>query len=128
MFGKQFYRFYAISKLLASSDDLFDDSLKFDDKMMRYSVSLAEEIDELLDKGYTKGEIATRIRDNDFTAKDSSLTKEEGEYLRAYCLRLLDVRYKLFMEAKDNDYVIINDDESFESPYVKRLKKINEEI
>ena len=125
MNGGLFYKFIAISKLLAISNDYFDDFIMFDnEKMMGYSVSLVGEIDELLNDGYTKEEISKIIQENDFTAKDPELTQEEGEFLKGYCLRLLDIRYKLYMETKNEDYVVIDDDEDQdENKYIKRLKK-----
>lgn len=72
-----------------------------DEKMMGYSVSLVMEIDELLDMGYIKEKIIKIIMECDFVKIDPELTKEQAEYLRMYSLRMLDVRYKLYLEEKD---------------------------
>ena len=130
-------KFYAISSLLAGiAGGYAEDFLMLDNEKMRgYSVSLVGEIDELLNNGKTKEEIMALIKENDFVAKDPELTKDEGEYLRSYCLRLLDIRYKLFIEEKnksyfdiDDDYVVIDDEEPTIKPYTKKLMKHDEEI
>ena len=130
-------KFYIVSGMLSGlAGDYALDFLMLDNEKMRgYSVSLVDEIDELLNNGNTKEEIATIIKENDFVAKDPELTKEEGEYLRDYCLKLLDIRYKLFIEEKnknyvdiDDDYVVIDEDELVEKPYIKKLMKHDEEI
>ena len=69
------------------------------DKVLDYSISLVIEIDELLEKGYSKEEIADLIMNCDFTIKDSELTKEDNEHLKIYALRTLDIRYELYNEA-----------------------------
>ena len=130
-------KFYAISSLLAGvAGGYAEDFLMLDNEKMRgYSVSLVGEIDELLNNGKTKEEIMVLIKENDFVAKDPELTKDEGEYLRDYCLRLLNIRYKLFIEEKnksyvdiDDDYVVIDDEEPVIKPYTKKLMKPDEEI
>ncbi len=130
-------KFYAISSLLSGiAGDYALEFLMLDNEKMRgYSVSLVGEIDELLNNGKTKEEIMAIIKENDFVAKDPELTKDEGEYLRDYCLRLLDIRYKLFIEEKnksyidiDDDYVVIDDEEPVLKPYTKKLMKPDEGI
>ena len=130
-------KFYIVSGMLSGlAGDYALDFLMLDNQKMRgYSISLVDEIDELLNNGNTKEEIATIIKENDFVAKDPELTKEEGEYLRDYCLKLLDIRYKLFIEEKnknyvdiDDDYVVIDEDELVEKPYIKKLMKHDDEI
>ena len=115
-----FAKFYAISSLLAGiAGDYAEEFLMLDNEKMRgYSISLVNEIDELLEQGKTQEEIVTIIKENDFVAKDPELTKDEGEYLRSYSLKLLDIRYQLFVEEKDkhftdidDDYVVIDDEE-----------------
>ncbi len=97
-----------ISKLLAfamslgSINNKYSDYFMFsDEKLMGYSVSLVMEIDELLEKGYTKEEITKIIIECDFMANDSELTKEEAEYLRNYALRMLPIRYELYLKEKE---------------------------
>ena len=115
-----FAKFYAISSLLAGiAGDYAEEFIMLDNEKMRgYSISLVNEIDELLEQGKTREEIVTIIKENDFVAKDPELTKDEGEYLRSYSLKLLDIRYQLFVEEKDkhftdidDDYVVIDDEE-----------------
>lgn len=97
----------SVTKLLAIAMELgitssaYDNYYMFsDEKLMNYSISLIMEIDELLDKGYTKDEIATIIKESDFCTSDLELTREEGEYLRSYSNRMLDIRCKLYNEEK----------------------------
>ena len=125
-------KFYAMSSLLAGISGCYiEDFLMIDnEKMMGYSISLVEEIDWLLKEGKTKEEIETIIKENDFMSKDNELTKDESEYLRSYCLRLLGIRYKLFIEEKnkryndiDEDYVVIDDEGIVEKSYAKKLNK-----
>ena len=115
-----FAKFYALSSLLAGiAGDYAEEFIMLDNEKMRgYSISLVNEIDELLEQGKTQEEIVTIIKENDFVAKDPELTKDEGEYLRSYSLKLLDIRYQLFVEEKDkhftdidDDYVVIDDEE-----------------
>lgn len=128
-------KFYTVSSLLSGlAGDYALEFLMLDNEKMRgYSVSLVDEIDALLNNGNTKEEIVTIIKENDFVAKDPELTKEEGEYLRDYCLKLLDIRYKLFIEEKnknrlsiDDGYVVIDEDEPTLKPYIKKLMKPDE--
>ena len=72
----------------------------FDEKLMGYSVSLVMEIDELLDRKYTKEEIIEIINNCDFQKNDPELTNEEVSYLRNEALRLLDIRYRIYMDDK----------------------------
>ena len=95
-------RFYMLSSLLAGiAGDYAEEFIMLDnDKLRGYSVSLVGEIDELLNNGKTKED----------------------------CLKLLDIRYKLFIERKsknlvdlDDDYVVIDDDGNIiEKPYTKK--------
>ncbi len=83
------------------NDQTYNDLMfMFDEKLMGYSVSLVMEIDELLDKKYTKEEIIEIINDCDFQKNDPELTCEEALYLRKEALRLLDIRYKIYMGDK----------------------------
>lgn len=109
----------SISKLLALTMTLGISNCMHDnfyliseEKFMNYSVSLIMEIDDLLDMGYTKDEIVKIIKECDFCAKDAELTKEDGEYLRSYCIRMLDIRFNLYIEEKNRTKMPI-----------KRLKK-----
>ena len=77
-----------------------DDFLYLDDKMMRYSVSLVMEIDDLLDKGYKYEDIAKLIENCDFKNLDSDLDEEEIMFLRNHTFRLLDIRYELYLDDK----------------------------
>ena len=79
------------------------------EKLMSYSVSLLIEVDELLESGYTKDEIITMIKESDFCEKDPNLTKEESEYLKSYSIRMLDVRYRLYMEKNSIKKLYKND-------------------
>lgn len=108
-----FAKFYAISSLLAGiAGDYAEEFLMFDNEKMRgYSVSLVNEIDELLKQGKTKEEVVTIIKENDFVAKDPELTKDEGEYLRNYSLKILNIRYQLFVEEKDKHFTDVDDEE-----------------
>lgn len=97
-----------ISKLLAISMALGITSGKYNDyylfgneRLMDYSISLIIEIDELLDKGYTKDEIATIIKGCNFCNIDSELTKEEGKYLKSYSIKMLDIRYDLCIKEQN---------------------------
>ena len=103
----------SISKLLAMAMGLgiingaYDDYYMFsDEKLMGYSVSLIMEIDELLDKGYKKDEIINIIKECDFCGNDSELTKEEGEYLRNYSIRMLNIRYNLYVKEKNTTKIL----------------------
>lgn len=110
------YKFYAIAKTLANSYEKFDDYSMFNnEKLMGYYIGLVGEIDELLAMGKTKEEIKKLIIENDYVAKDSELTEEEGEYLRGYSLKLLNIRYELYLEGK-----IAEEEEARE---IKRLNK-----
>ena len=108
-----FAKFYAISSLLAGiAGDYAEEFLMFDNEKMRgYSVSLVNEIDELLKQGKTKEEVVTIIKENDFVAKDPELTKDEGEYLRNYSLKILNIRYQLFVEKTDKHFTDVDDEE-----------------
>ncbi len=68
------------------------------DKLMGYSVGLVGEIDDLLDKGYSKDEISEMIKESSFDNPD--LTKEESTILKNHSYHLLDIRYGLFIENK----------------------------
>jgi len=116
MVNDTIYKFYAIAKTLANSYEKFDDYLMLNnEKIMGYSVGLVGEIDELLEMGKTKEEIKNLILHNDYVAKDPELTEEEGEFLRNYSLKLLNIRYELYLEAK-----IAEEEEARE---IKRLNK-----
>lgn len=96
------YKLLALTMSLGQMNDIYSDYFMFsNEKLMGYSVSLVMEIDELLDKGYTKEEITKIIVECDFVTSDSELTKDEAEYLRNYSLRMLDIRYKLYLEEKE---------------------------
>lgn len=69
-----------------------------DEKVMSYSISLISEIDQLLEEGLSKEEIREIIENCNFTEKDPNLTQEEGDYLKKYSLRLLNIRYELMNE------------------------------
>ncbi len=97
-----FYKLLALSTSLGSMNNSYGDLFMFsDEKLMPYSVSLVMEIDDLLEKGYSKEKVIDLIKGADFTLNDPELTKEEAEYLKNYSLRMLEVRYKLYTEEKN---------------------------
>ncbi len=97
------YKLLALSMTLGKIGDVYNDYYIYsNEKLMGYSVSLVMEIDELLDNGYTKYEITNLIMGTDYTNIDPELTREDGEYLRKYSLKMLDVRYRLYMEEKQS--------------------------
>ena len=75
--------------------------MMYDERLMSYSVSLVSEIIELLDGGYSYDEIKTIIMECDFIKNDPELTAKEGEFLRKDALRILDIRYKIYVEDKN---------------------------
>ena len=104
MVEEEIYKLLSMAMGLGCSNDIYSDYFMFNnEKMMGYSVSLVMEIDELLDIGYTKEEIIKIIMECDFTANDPELTEKEAEYLRKYSLRMLDVRYNLYVEEKEKN-------------------------
>ena len=108
MNGGLFYKFLAISKLLAISNDYFDDFLMFGyEKIIGYYVSLVEEIDKLLNDGYTKEEIISFINQTDFTKQHPELTEEENDYLKNFALDIFDIRYNIYLEHKDDKIEVI---------------------
>ena len=94
------------------------------EKLMSYSVSLVGEIDDLLNNGCSKEEIIELINESDFTTSDPELTKEEADYLKRYSLKILNIRYRLFLEDKENNNPIIEDYDD-EVIQIKRLAKKN---
>lgn len=103
------YKLLALPMLLGNINNTYSEYFMFsNEKLMGYSVSLIMEIDELLDNGFTKEEINTLIMECNFINNYPELTKEEGEYLRKYSLRMLDIRYRLYLEEREK---------------IKRLKK-----
>ena len=91
-------RLLAMPMTLGAVSEYVDYYLCSDEKLLNYSVSLVIEIDELLDKGYTKDEITDMIKKCDFCEKDQELTEEDGEYLRRHSIKMLDIRYDLHEE------------------------------
>lgn len=87
------------------SNEYSDSYMLCNEKLMKYSVSLVMEIDELIHKGYTKEEIIMLIKESDFSAIDPELTKEESEYLKNSSIRILNIRYRYFMEEKNNQEI-----------------------
>ncbi len=98
---KEIYKLLATMMSIGNVNTYTDYYMFSDEKLMGYSVSLIMEIDDLLDSGYSREEIFKIIMECDFMANDSELTKEEAEYLRSYALRMLDVRYELYLEEKE---------------------------
>ena len=99
-------KFYKLLSLITSfgsmNDNTYSDMLLFyDEKLMSYQVSLVMDIDELLDRGYSKEEIINIIISCNFMENDPELSEKEAEYLRKEALRLLDIRYKLYLEEKN---------------------------
>lgn len=86
---------------ISNTDKYYDDFMLFDEKLMGYSVSLVMEIDELLEKEYQKEEIAEIINNTNFLETDPTLNQEEAEYLKKYALKILNIRYNLYLEEKD---------------------------
>lgn len=101
MTEESIYKLLLPTMLLGNPNNLFGDYYMLNsEKLIGYSVSVVMEIDELLDKGYSKEEITSLIMRCDYTVRDQNLTKEEGECLRKYSLKMLDIRYKLYLEEK----------------------------
>ena len=98
-----FYRLFSLITSISNLDnDPYDYIMMMDnEKLMGYSVSLVGEIDELLNKGYTYDEIKDIIMTCDFVKNDPELTNEEGEFLRKDALRILNIRYKIYLEDKN---------------------------
>lgn len=71
------------------------------DELMGYSVSLVMEIDELLDMGYSIEKIEEIIKKCDFVSINPYLTEEDAELLRNYSLRMLPIRYELYIKEKE---------------------------
>ena len=78
-------------------------TMYYSEKLMGYHVSLVIEIDDLLDEGYAYDEIKEFIKTCDFKKNDPELTEQEAEYLRMEAYRLLDIRYKLYMDEKKQE-------------------------
>ena len=84
------------------NDNPYNDiMMMYDERLMSYSVSLVSEIIELLDGGYSYDEIKELILECDFVKIYPELAKEEGEYLRKDALKMLDIRYQIYMEDKN---------------------------
>ena len=105
MYNNEYQGMLKLLSLIMSIGNMNDQSYNdlmymYDEKLMGYSVSLVMEIDELLDDGYTKKEIIEIINNCDFQKNDPELTCEEALYLRKESLRLLDIRYKIYLDNK----------------------------
>ena len=112
----------AIPMILGSMGNYMDDFLLFgNDKLLGYSVSLIGEIDELLEAGRSKEEIASLIQESDFSLKDPELTKEDSALLKKDALRTLEIRYQLFLEEKGTVPKT-----GANHPYVKNRKQISD--
>ncbi len=116
MAEESIYKLLSSTMLLGNPNNLFNDYYMLNsEKLIGHSVSIVMEIDELLNKGYTKEEITSLIMRCNYTIIDQDLTEEEGECLRNYSLRMLDIRYKLYFEEKG----------CFEEIYSESSKKDN---
>ena len=98
---KDIYKLLAMTMSIGNSNTYGDYYIFSNEKLMNYSVGLVLEIDELLNMGYGEDEINKMIMECDFMKKDFELTKEDVEYLRNYALRLLPIRYELYLKEKD---------------------------
>ncbi|MBQ3307045.1 MAG: hypothetical protein IJG68_02505 [Bacilli bacterium] len=85
MFGDNYY----------SYEDFY---LFHNEKLLSYSISLISEIDHLIEQGISKDEIINIIMNCNFTEKDPRLTEGEGNYLKNYSLKLLNIRYEIYLE------------------------------
>ena len=98
---REIYELLSMMMSIGNGNTYTDYFMFSNEKLMGYSVSLIMEIDELLDKGYSKEDITIIIMECDFMKNDPELINEEAEYLRGYALRMLDIRYKLYLEEKE---------------------------
>lgn len=72
----------------------------YNEKLLNYSVKLLLEIEELLDKGYSKEEVMNLIIESDFK-KNNEINKEEEKLLKADAIRILDTRIKVRKKRKN---------------------------
>lgn len=72
----------------------------YNDKLLNYSVKLLLEIEELLDKGYSKEEVINLIIESDFK-KNNEINKEEEKLLKEDAVRILDTRIKVRKKRKN---------------------------
>lgn len=115
MTGDLISKTLALMAMLGNLSDIpYDDMMMYDEKLMSYSISLVGEIDDLIEEGYTKEEITEIIMKNDFRINHPELTKEEAEFLRKDALRILNIRYRIHMEEKDEGIIkkrlVLDDD------------------
>ena len=72
----------------------------YNEKLLNYSVKLLLEIEELLDKGYSKEEVMNLIIESDFK-KNNEINKEEEKLLKEDAVRILDTRIKVRKKRKN---------------------------
>ena len=110
------YKFYSISLTNGSTDKPinltggFSISISTDKSFSKKSKSSTVSkisISELLNDGYTKEEIISFINQTDFTKQHPELTEEENDYLKNFALDILDIRYNLYLEHKDDKIEVI---------------------
>ena len=101
---KLFYKWMSLPFALSSMDGDYLDSYIFcNEKLMKASVNLIIEIDELLEEGKTKEEIKTLITECDFTTSIPDITGDEVEQFRYYALKALNIRYRIYEEKKEEE-------------------------
>ena len=97
------YRTLSLMTALANLDSNYYDDVMFmyDEKLMSYSVSIVGEIIELLENGYSYDEIKKLIMECEYAKVYPELTKEEISFLRKDALKMLNIRYKIYMDEKN---------------------------
>ena len=84
------------------NDDVYSELIMaYDEKLMGYSVSIVSEIIELLEEGYSYDEIKELIMECDYAKTDPELTEEEIAFLRKDALKILNIRYRIYMDEKN---------------------------
>ena len=104
MSKKEIYKLLSLSMSLGVTNSSYGDPfLLGNERLMSYSISLMMEIDELLEKGHSKEEIAELIVTSKFRDSDPTLSGEEESYLKTYSLGILDIREELYLHRNDED-------------------------
>ena len=98
---KPIYQLFAIFATLAVTP--YNTFMESNEKVMGHIFVLTSEINELLEQGYSKEEIQDLIINCNYKQKDESLTDEECKYLKNEALKILDIRYRIYLENKDNE-------------------------
>ena len=97
------YKAFALIGALGNfHDDSYSDiMMMYDEKLMGYSISFVGEIDDLLAEGCSYDEIKELILACDFVKDNPELTMAEGEFLRREALKILAIRYRIYLENKN---------------------------